>query len=43
MDSEIDEIGRSDDKIGIGYIEGFKWRYGRIDLGLGVLSFPYER
>jgi hypothetical protein len=43
MDPEIDKVGRSYDKIGVGYVEKFKRRCGRIDLGFRVLSFPHKR
>jgi hypothetical protein len=43
MDPEIDEVGRSDYKIGVGHVKEFKWECGGVVWGLGVLMFPYER
>jgi hypothetical protein len=42
MDPEIDKVRRSDYKIGIGYIEEFKWRCGWMDLDFRVVLFPHE-
>jgi hypothetical protein len=42
MDPEIDEVGRSDYKTGVGYVEGLNWRCGRIDLGLMILQILHE-
>jgi hypothetical protein len=42
MQSEIDKVRRPYYKIAVEYAEGFKWRDGRINLGLRVLMLSYE-
>jgi hypothetical protein len=41
MYTEVDKVGRSNDNIRVGYVQGLK-RCGRIDLGLRILSLLYE-